>query len=163
MGAVRSNVLPPEMNSDRPRDPFWKHALLVFLACVVFYVAGFNAMQWWRGRRGPWEVTFRVEPQGTPVIEITQPRLGVSNVTVRFAGTNQSALPQPVSIRFDEPTKGERVPFGRVKFLDTTFLPGTVTFDLFGHELELLPRTLIVDKQEHPWRVGERLELRAAE
>jgi hypothetical protein len=144
---------------DAQRDPFWKQALLVFLACVVFYVAGFAAVQWWRGRRGPWEVTFRVEDQGTPGIKIAQPRLGIGEVTLVFRGTNHVALAAAVTVRFDEPTKADAVPFGRVKFLDTTFLPGTVTFDLFGHEIELLPRTLIVDKQERPWRTGDRLEL----
>jgi len=35
--------------------------------------------------------------------------------------------------------------------MDTTFLPGTVAFQLFGHEIELLPRVLIIDHEEHPW------------
>jgi hypothetical protein len=35
--------------------------------------------------------------------------------------------------------------------MDTTFLPGTVTFQIFGHEIELLPRVLIIDHQERPW------------
>ena len=44
------------------------------------------------------------------------------------------------------------VPFGKCVFMDTTFMPGTVTFDLFGHEIELLPRALIIDRQDHPWQ-----------
>jgi hypothetical protein len=36
--------------------------------------------------------------------------------------------------------------------MDTTFMPGTVTFELFGHEIELLPRALIIDRQDHPWQ-----------
>ena len=44
------------------------------------------------------------------------------------------------------------VPFGNCVFMDTTFLPGTITFQLFGHEIELLPRVLVIDRQEHPWR-----------
>jgi hypothetical protein len=144
---------------DAQRDPFWKQALLVFLACVVFYVVGFALVQWWRDRRGPWEVTFRVDDQGTPGVEIAQPRLGIGGVSIRFRGTNHAALAEAVTVRFDEPTKGDSIPFGRVKFLDTTFLPGTATFDLFGHEVELLPRTLIVDKQERGWRAGDQLEL----
>jgi hypothetical protein len=35
--------------------------------------------------------------------------------------------------------------------MDTTFLPGTVTFELFGHEIELLPRVLMIDHEERPW------------
>jgi hypothetical protein len=36
--------------------------------------------------------------------------------------------------------------------MDTTFLPGTLTFELFSHEIELLPRALIIDRQDHPWQ-----------
>jgi len=43
------------------------------------------------------------------------------------------------------------VPFGTCVFMDTTFLPGTVTLRLYGHEIELLPRVLVIDQQEHPW------------
>jgi hypothetical protein len=35
--------------------------------------------------------------------------------------------------------------------MDTTFLPGTVTLQVFNHEIELLPRVLVIDGQEHPW------------
>jgi hypothetical protein len=35
--------------------------------------------------------------------------------------------------------------------MDSTFLPGTLTFQFFGHEIELLPRVLIIDHREYPW------------
>jgi hypothetical protein len=44
------------------------------------------------------------------------------------------------------------VPFGKCVFMDTTFLPGTLAFELFGHEIQLIPRVLTIDKQEQPWR-----------
>jgi len=31
------------------------------------------------------------------------------------------------------------------------FLPGVVTMNLLGHEIELMPRTLVIDKKEIPW------------
>jgi hypothetical protein len=145
---------------DRP-EQFWKQALAVFGVCAVLYFGGFWATQHWRGRRGPWEVTFRTAPDGIPLVEIAEPRLGIVGVTLVFPGTNAPALAEPVSVRFDGPARRDAPPFGRVKFLDTTVLPGTVTFDLFGHEVELLPRTLIVDKREEPWSAGLRLELPA--
>jgi hypothetical protein len=49
--------------------------------------------------------------------------------------------------------------FGRVLYEDLTILPGVVTFDLFGHEIELLPRTLIINKKEIPWKSESVLEL----
>jgi hypothetical protein len=44
------------------------------------------------------------------------------------------------------------IPFGKCVFMDTTFLPGTMVFDLFGHEIQLIPRVLTIDKTEIPWR-----------
>lgn len=133
----------------------------LFAVCAVLYFGGFWVLQHWRVRRGPWEVTFRTSPAGVPEIEIAAPALGVRGVCVEFPGARLAAPLAGVTIRFDDPARRTAVPFGQVKFLDTTFLPGTVTFDLFGHEVELLPRTLIVDKREHAWRAGQRLSLPA--
>jgi hypothetical protein len=36
--------------------------------------------------------------------------------------------------------------------MDTTFLPGTIVFDLFGHEIQLIPRVLRIDGKEIPWQ-----------
>lgn len=143
------------------RDSIWKQALAVLVACAVLYFGGFWAMQHWRARRGPWVVTFQTSGEGIPQLTITAPGLGVSNVLLVFPGTNLPSRANAVTVTFDDPTCVAAVPFGRVKFLDTTFLPGTVTFELFGHEIELLPRTLIVNKREHPWRNGGRIELSA--
>src|SRR5258707_5489293 len=46
------------------------------------------------------------------------------------------------------------VPFGKCIFMDMTFLPGTLTFQCFGHEIELLPRVLMIDHEEHQWSSG---------
>ncbi len=143
---------------DGKSDPLWKHALVVFSACLVLYFGGFGVVQHWRTHRGPWEVTF-FQTNGAPVLRIDQPALGLTGVHLVFPGTNTPGLVAPVRVRFDEPGRREGLPFGQVKFLDTTFLPGTVTFDLYGHEVELLPRTLIVNRREHPWRSGAVIEL----
>ena len=44
--------------------------------------------------------------------------------------------------------------FGDMPYFDATFLPGALTFNLLGHEVELLPRTLKLDLQEQPWING---------
>lgn len=142
------------------RDPIWRQALIVFGVCAVFYFGGFWALQHWRTRRGPWEVTFQ-SADNAPAVQIAAPALGITGVQIVFPGTNSPPPGRVVTVRFDDPAQRDAVPFGRVKFLDTTLLPGTVTFDLFGHEIELLPRTLIINKREHAWRSGERIELPA--
>ena len=43
------------------------------------------------------------------------------------------------------------VPFGECIYQDLMFLPGVVTMNLLGHEIELMPRTLVIDKKEIPW------------
>ena len=76
-------------------DSFWKQALAVFVACVVFYFCGFWLVQRWRTHRGPWQVTFRVPTtNGTPVVSIAQPSLGIRDVRLSFTGADHS-LPPP--------------------------------------------------------------------
>jgi len=38
-----------------------------------------------------------------------------------------------------------------VRFHDLTNLPGTITLDLHGHEIEMLPRTLFINTKEVAW------------
>lgn len=133
----------------------------MFAVCVVVYFGGFLAVQHWRHRRGPWEVTFTTRADGTPGVRISGPRLGIDGVDLWFPGTNLAVRPPARSVRFDDPARRHEVPFGSVKFLDTTVLPGTVTLDLFGNEVELLPRTLIVNREERPWRRVDALEIPA--
>lgn len=146
---------------DAPPERFGRQALAVFAICAVLYFGGFWAVQKWRARNGPWEVTFGVQTNGTPIVAVAQPRLGIRDVRFTFPGTNAPNQTTNVTLRFDDPDRRDAVPFGRVEFLDTTFLPGTVTLVLFGHEIEFLPRTLIVDKREEPWRAGARFDLPA--
>jgi hypothetical protein len=58
---------------------------------------------------------------------------------------------------FDHPITN--IPFGRVVYFDTTFLPGAVVFDFFGAQVQLLPRTLLVTNREIPWRSDLRVLL----
>lgn len=134
-------------------DRIGRHLLIVFGAVLVCYIVGFWGSEWWRHRRGPWEVTFTSFTNGVSVVEINQASLGIRGVRVEVAGAPRTNRP-PRVLRFREPTDRHQVPFGAVKFLDTTVLPGTVTLDLFGHEVELLPRVLVINRQEHPWRSG---------
>lgn len=148
------------VESPKPRS-FLRNVALAFLVTLTLYALGFWGSQWYRARRGPWEVTFRSEDGGTAVVQIDQPRLGVHAVELRFLGAGSTATHPSKTVRFDSPQALHSPPFGTVIFLDTTILPGTVTFDLFGHEVELLPRVLIIDKQEYPWNTAGPFELAA--
>jgi hypothetical protein len=132
-----------------------RFAGLIFLICLVSYAALFGLDQWARTRRGPWNVTFSTAPDGTPRLDIREPRLGIEGVAIEFEGERATNTLQ--SVAFDTPERA--VPFGQLVFSDTTYLPGTVTLHCFGHEVEMLPRTLLVNRREIPWKKGLTLRL----
>ncbi len=137
----------------------WKPVLVGLLLALVIYVGGFSFDQHLRNRRGPWEVRFAAEPSGAPALVVNQPKLNITNLKIVFEG--ESATNTPCVIAFDVP--GKPVPFGRVKFEDLTYLPGTVTLEIFGHEIELLPRTLYINRKSRTWTSHETITLIAAD
>jgi hypothetical protein len=140
-------------SSDRLR----RHLLIGFAAALVLYALFFSLDQHIRQRKGPWEVTFGTNKTGTPFIEVTQPTLQI-HTAILFAGEHAT---NTGTVRFDQPEKP--IPFGATKFEDLTYLPGSVVFGIFGHEVELLPRILYLNKKEHPWRRDEIIELKPEE
>lgn len=144
------------------RDNPAKHFILAFAMALLGYVLVYHFIENRRTRKGPWQVTFTNTPAGIPEIIINQTALSISNVQIEFADmlvTNQLPITNnqlPITMRFSQPKPVPyEIPFGKCIFMDTTFQPGTLTFQLFGHEIELLPRVLVLDRQEHPWESGE--------
>ena len=133
-----------------PRGGILTHVAAAFLVAAIFYAVAYHGVEYLRQRKGGWEVTFRTEADGAPQVRIMQPHLGISNVVVTFPDQRLPQTNLNIRLVFDRPLTN--VPFGRVVYLDTTFLPGAVVFDLFGHEIQLLPRVLMIDRQEYPWR-----------
>ena len=130
-----------------------KHILYAFLLALIGYIIFYVAIEHRRTRNGPWQVTFTRSAAGEPALVINQPKLAITNVQVSFSQANSATATNPATLLFRQPQPVPYdVPFGKCVFMDTTFLPGTLTFRLFGHEIELLPRVLIIDHQEHPWR-----------
>jgi hypothetical protein len=158
-----------------------KHVVLAFVLAIVGYALFYRGIEHRRNEKGPWLVIFTNNAAGTPEIIVDQPTVGVTNVHITFdgeppparSGTPAMSIP-PDAPRADQLLQYETnfaatsavqhfsrpypvpftVPFGKCVFLDTTFLPGTITFALFGHEIELLPRVLIIDFKEHAWQSG---------
>ena len=137
-------------------DNLFRHLAIPFGIAVLVYVIFYFGIEHRRTQKGPWQVTFtRAEGAGFPALLINQPTLQITNVHLVF--TNQPQFTNPSShLSFQRPKPVPYdLPFGRCIFMDTTFLPGTVTMQIFGHELELLPRVLIIDHEEHAWRSGD--------
>src|SRR5258708_5713870 len=150
----------PNVSADMKRDNPAKHFILTFLIALAVYAVFYYGIEHRRTRKGPWQVAFKRSETGEPTFVIDQPALGISNVRIQFAAETLFATNLPVTLAFSQPREVPyNLPFGRCVFMDTTFLPGTVTFQLFGHEIELLPRVMIIDHEEHAWRSGEVLTL----
>jgi hypothetical protein len=134
------------------RDGALKHFILAFLLAVICYAFFYSKIENRRSRKGPWEITFTNDAAGNPSLVINEPRLAITNVQVTFTNQRAAASFAPTTLVFRQPRPiPYEVPFGRCMFMDTTFLPGTVALELFNHEVELLPRVLVIDRQEHPW------------
>jgi hypothetical protein len=133
----------------------WKQTLVLFAGVLLAYLAVFNGIEWARHRKGPWKVDFMTDAQGHPSIGVFQEYLKVS-AKLHFPEESVGRTNFGTRVAFDRPK--HPVPFGKVIYEDLTFLPGVVTFDLFGHEVELLPRVLIINKREISWTEA-RLEL----
>ena len=130
-----------------------KHFLLAFLLALVGYVVCYHVIEHQRTRLGPWQVSFTTASGELPAIVIKHAKLGITNVQIRFAGETTAATNHFVTLTFDQPRPVPyEVSFGKCSFMDTTFLPGTVVLQLFEHEVELLPRVLVIDAQEHAWQ-----------
>jgi|HubBroStandDraft_6_1064221.scaffolds.fasta_scaffold344019_2 hypothetical protein len=129
-----------------------KHFIAAFIIALVVYVIAYTAIEHRRTRDGPWEVAFTVR-DGAPALIINEPQLGISNVVIVFPG--QPAPLTNVTLHFEQPRPVPfELPFGQCVFMDTTFQPGTLVFNEFGHEIQLIPRTLTLDKTERPWQSG---------
>jgi hypothetical protein len=134
----------------KPAGPL-KHFISAFVIALVLYAVAYTFIEHRRTRNGPWELRFLSAAGGPPTLVINEPRLRLTNVALAFPGAAAAAT--NVQLKFSQPREGPYdVPFGQCLFMDTTFLPGTLAFNLFGHQVQLLPRTLTIDRQDYPWR-----------
>jgi hypothetical protein len=96
-----------------------------------------------------------------PAIVVNQERLGLTNVALLFEGQSAAAT-NSANMEFRVPKQTPfPVAFADCVFEDLTFLPGTVTLRAYDHEIELLPRVLVIDQKEHEWKSGEIIKLPA--
>lgn len=134
-----------------------KSIALTFVLALVFYFIAYAWLSKRQTRQGPWQVVFTNDPAGVPALVITQPKLGLTNVTLRFPEEKIPATNTTGLVLFDTPQKP--VPFGTLLYDDLMFLPGIVTFDLFGHEIELQLHNVVLNRSRHPWQSGETISL----
>jgi hypothetical protein len=131
-------------------DNLAKHAVAAFGIALVLYVACYAADRHLRLRKGPWQVTFLSDSNSTPSIIVTEPALNIQRLQITFPGEMAADANLSTNVNFDRPLI--KPPFGEWVFDDLMYLPGTVTLNLFGHEIELLPRVLGIDRREIKWQ-----------
>ena len=124
--------------------------VVTFVLALAFYIIAYSWLSKRQTGKGPWQVTFTNDVAGTPEIIVNQLALGISNVIVRLSDEKLAPTNSVGTVSFVRPNLA--VPFGTLLFDDLMFLPGTVTLDLFGHEVELLPRVLVLNRKEVPWQ-----------
>lgn len=135
-----------------------KHFIFAALIAVIAYAACFYAIEHQRARNGPWQVTFAGGEGKPPSMNINEPRLGIANLKISFPRQTVSAT--NATVIFDRPREVPfELPFGQCVFMDALTQPGTVTMVMFGHEIQLVPRVLTIDKKEYPWRSDAAIEV----
>ena len=145
---MEADIRPPKRARDNPA----KHFVFAFAIALVLYIVTYGWIQHNRSRKGPWEIDF-ANTNGAPALIINQPRLGLTNVSLIFEG--ESAITNAARVEFRVPQQTPfHVSFAECVFEDLTFLPGTVTFKAYNHEIELLPRVLIIDQKKNEWKSG---------
>jgi len=141
-----------------------KPALVVFIVALVVYIIAYSAIEHRRMRNGPWQVAFTNDASGAPALLINQTNLAITNVLIAFPGESSPPFTNATPLDFAQPRPVPfDVPFGKCLFMDTTFLPGTIVFELYGHEIQLIPRTLTIDRREQSWRSDAKLAVEPAQ
>ncbi len=133
-----------------------RHLAIAFAVALALYAAGFSWIEHRRVVKGPWEVVFAADAAGQPSLSIAQPTFHISE-KLFFPGGNAGRTNFSQEVRFTE--LHTNLPFGEFLFQDALYLPGDLTMRVCGHQIEMLPRTLIVDRVERPWHPGGELVL----
>jgi len=136
----------------------WKQVIAVFVCSLVGYMLVFAWIEHARRKNGPWQATFGIS-NGFPTLIINHSKRQLTNISIVFVDAPvPTNLPQSIAFEHGRPAPFD-LPFGRCVFIDALYLPGTAACEIFGHEIQLMPRVLTIDKVERPWRSGEKILL----
>lgn len=142
------------------RPQILRHFAFAFLLALGLYVLAFYWIEGRRVAREPWSVSFTCSAGASPSIVVQQANYKIrKEIVFEDADTITNDVAETITFGTPRPVPFS-IPFGQCVFLDTTFLPGTVTLRCFGHEIEMIPRVLIVDHQEFPWSNTNALRLK---
>ena len=132
--------------------------LVVAIGSLGAYLFLYSTIEHWRLANGPWQVTFARSSGMEPMLTIQHPRFHIEHVEILFKGHNSPATNVVHEFNKMQPVPYP-VPFGECKFQDLISRPGTVVLEIYGHEIQLMPNSLTIDKHSIPWKSNQRISL----
>ncbi len=134
-----------------------KAIAITFVLALVIYIGSFKWIEHKRTSKGPWIVEFRSDSNGVPEVLVSQEALKIKDQRITFTDQQVPEKNFTKKVSFNGPTTN--APFGEIVFQDPTFLPGTVMFNFWGHGVEFMPRTMVINQQEIAWNTGTNIVL----
>lgn len=132
--------------------------IAIFFCALAGYLVLFYWIEHQRRQAGPWQATF-TSADGLPAIIVNHAKLQFTNITIAFVGAPSPTNP-PQTVAFEHGREFPfELPFGTCVFADTLFLPGTAVCEIYGHQIQFMPKRLTIDGVERPWRSGEKILL----
>jgi len=124
---------------------------------VIFIAVYFVNRSFVRGNQY-WIVAFEAK-NGSRQISISRSNSSIL-VNILFTKIKSDSFKESKKIIFNS-SKDNGLPFGRLKTFDLTTFPGYIALEIYGHEIEILERALIIDKHEYYWEsnLGKTLKL----
>jgi hypothetical protein len=120
----------------------------ILFGCAAAFLFLYLAFSQFKFYSNAWSVTFEVS-DGQTSLDITSGKFKGNRLLIFFphAATVQATPPQTVV--FWKKEAAAQVPFGHVDFVSPRPSPGRVTFRVLGHEVDLRPQAVYLDRIEY--------------
>jgi len=128
------------------------------MAAIVIYLIAWNGLEYMRSRHGPWAFEFSRRSPDVLALVAHQSSLGIEGFEIIVEGVDGiEDFEGSETVVFDGVESS--LPVGTIRYHDLMILPGVITIELYGNEIEFLPRTLYVNREEVAWTRDEPVRL----
>lgn len=127
-----------------------RFAVAAGVAAIAIYLIAWNGLEFMRARHGPWSFEFSRRSPDELALTVNQSSLGIEGFEIVVDGVDGiEEFEGSETVVFDGVASS--LPVGSVRYHDLMILPGVITIELYGNEIEFLPRTLYVNREEVAW------------
>ncbi len=136
--------------------PVLKALFTVGLGLALLFGITWVFMNSFVRNKSPWIVMFQSDGKGFQQISISCAKFPNIKASVVF---HNIEIKREISekIIFDSDVK--KLPFGMIKAIDTTILPGKIVLEIDRHEIGISEKHLIIDKNEYNWSNISKIEM----